>query len=293
MASSVKRLIPPDPEKVMVLRRVAPTILTCSTPFLRAGYIKIGGRGTVVQLQTGNLAVFSPVALTPTLQRELSTMGTGKVSYIAALDQEHHIFISEWHKYFPEARVLAPDTLPVYREKQGYDKLPAENWVLFKDGGMPVSPEFDAEFESVYLPEHVNKELVFCHKPTRTLIEADLMFNMPATEQFSRVTEKSGMLVNSLTRAFQYFTTTNGENPPQQRMASLIARNDPAGFSKHVKTIASWGFDRMIPCHGDVIETGGLDAFKRVFKAQLAAYPTVANGNGATPPLPDHTKPAA
>jgi hypothetical protein len=42
------KLIPKDPEKVMVIRDVVPrTITTLSVPFLRFGRIKIGGRGTI------------------------------------------------------------------------------------------------------------------------------------------------------------------------------------------------------------------------------------------------------
>lgn len=81
----------------MVLRKVTPDILTCSTPFLRFGRIKIGGRGTIVRLATGSLAVFSPVALTETVKKETQDLG-GKVGYIVALDQEHHIFLESWHK---------------------------------------------------------------------------------------------------------------------------------------------------------------------------------------------------
>lgn len=96
MASSVNKLVPSDPEKVMVIRHVTPNIVTFSTPFLRFGRIKIGGRGTVVKLQTGALAVFSPVALTETVKQESAKLGT--VKYLIAPDQEHHVFLEEWHK---------------------------------------------------------------------------------------------------------------------------------------------------------------------------------------------------
>lgn len=44
------KLIPSNPEKVMVIRKVAPEILTLSVPFLRFGRIKIGGRATLGKL---------------------------------------------------------------------------------------------------------------------------------------------------------------------------------------------------------------------------------------------------
>lgn len=76
MASGAHKLIPSDPEKVMVIRKVTPEITTFSTPFSRFGKIKIGGRGTLVRMATGSLAVFSPVALTDTVKKETESQGT-------------------------------------------------------------------------------------------------------------------------------------------------------------------------------------------------------------------------
>ncbi|KXL51521.1 hypothetical protein M433DRAFT_150545 [Acidomyces richmondensis BFW] len=272
MAAKAHTLIPSDPEKVMLLRRPAPSLLTCSTPFLRFGRIKIGGRGTVVKLATDNLAVFSPVALTPALKSELQTFGSGRVSYIAALDQEHHIFLDEWHKEWPDAVVIGPDTLPGLRDKQGYGKIPAEKWILSKKGeGVPkVSEEFDREFVWEYVPSHVNKELVFCHLPTKTLIEADLLFNLPATEQFS----KSGVSPTSgvLTKIFNYLQNTRGNAIWQKRFLwHMASSSDRAGFNRSMSKIAGWDFDRIIPCHGDVIETGGKGIFEKVMAWHLEA----------------------
>lgn len=36
------------------------------------------------------------------------------------------------------------------------------------------------------ITQHTNHELVAIHHPSKTLMEADLMFNLPANEQYSR-----------------------------------------------------------------------------------------------------------
>lgn len=41
------KLVPNNPEEVMVIRDVVPGITTLSVPFLRFGLIKFGGRATV------------------------------------------------------------------------------------------------------------------------------------------------------------------------------------------------------------------------------------------------------
>lgn len=277
MASGASKLIPSDPEKVMVMRKITPDLLTCSVPFLRFGMIKVGGRGTVVKLASGNLAVFSPVALTETVKRELSGMGNGQIKYITALDQEHHIFLESWHKAFPDAKVLAPETLPAYRDKQNYFKIPQDSWLLFHKseaakGAHSVSEEFDREFDMLYVPAHPNQELVFNHKPSRTLIEADLMFNLPATEQMS----KSGVSAETgfLTRLFVALNSTKGDATWMKRFIWYGLSNgagDKKGFNESMSKIAGWDFDRLVPCHGDVIESGGKGIFEKVMQWHLDA----------------------
>ncbi|KAK7626625.1 hypothetical protein IWX48DRAFT_621409, partial [Phyllosticta citricarpa] len=66
------KLVPSNPDQVMVIRDVVPNVITtCSVPFARFGHIKIGGRGTIVRLQNGSLAVFSPVALTEEVKKKV------------------------------------------------------------------------------------------------------------------------------------------------------------------------------------------------------------------------------
>jgi len=273
MASKTSTLIPSDPEKVMVIRHLNPSVMTCSTPFLRFGLIKFGGRGTIVKLSSGALAVFSPVALTPTVKRELASFGTGEVRYITALDQEHHIFIEDWKKAFPSAKVLAPETLPAYRDKQNYWQVPQDSWVLFKKADksrLSVSEEFDREFDMEYVNAHANHELVFNHKPSRTLIEADLLFNLPAHEQMSRTgtSATSGIF----TRLFSAIQNTQGSAIWQKRMVwYAFSAGDREGFNASMRKIDSWDFETLVPCHGDVIEKGGKGIFQKVMQWHLEA----------------------
>ena len=269
MASSVSKLIPSDPDKVMIIRRITPSILTCSVPFYRFSRIRIGGRGTIVKLKDDSLAVFSPVAFTNNVKAQMQEqLGSTNVKYLAALDQEHHIFLEQWHKEYPQAKIIAPETLPGLREKQKYFKFPEENWRLLKaserttEGGMEIDPTFDAEFDVEYVSAHMNKEIVFCHKPTKTLIEADLMFNLPATEQHSKVGDShSGIL----TKIFIALNGTQGANPWQKRFIwYATSSSDRTGFGESMEKIDKMDFERIIPCHGDVIETGGKGVFEKI-----------------------------
>lgn len=233
----------------------------------RSFYIHIcNTKALPVRLQNGTLAVFSPVALTDETRTRMSKMGT--VKYITATDQEHHIFLDEWHKAFPDAKVIGPDSLAPKREKSG-QALP---WsVLFKKSeATTIDADFDREFDYEYVDAHANKELVFNHKPSRTLIEADLLFNLPATEQMS----KSGVSPHAglLTKLFVAINNTQGSAIWQKRfMWHAISAGDRQGFNKSIAKIDGWDFDRIIPCHGDVIESGGKGIFRKVMEWHLAA----------------------
>jgi hypothetical protein len=165
---------------------------------------------------------------------------------------------------------MGPEMLPEKRAKQNNENVHFS--VLFS-ASKPVtsiSPEFDAEFDWEYVPSHVNKELVFHHRPTRSLILADLMFNLPATEQFS----KSGVDPNTgiLSKIFNTLQSTKGDAKWQQRTIWYgTSAKDRSGFSKSMEKIDKWGFERIIPCHGDVIEGEGKGIFEKVMRWHLDA----------------------
>lgn len=264
ISKSAHKLVPADPTSNMVIRDVIPnTIATFSTPFLRMGIVKIGGRGTLVKLKTGNLAVFSPTALTAEAKAKVEQFAQisppGKLRYIVAPDIEHHIFLSPWAKEYGDVNIIGPTGLPEKREKDDDTKGLTFSHVFTPENkdNMTITSEFDDDFNYEYVHAHDNKELVFYHKPTRTLIEADLLFNMPATEQFS----KSDMDATGgiATRIFAALMHTRGEMKWQQRLLWYgPGRSDRKAFAASIRKIESWGqIDKIIPCHGDVIETGG------------------------------------
>jgi hypothetical protein len=202
------------------------------------------------------------------VRQSIESLG-GQVKYITALDYEHHIFLGEWHSAFPDAKVLGVDGLPAKRTAQKNEDVPffleftAENAAEAE-----IDPEFDTDFEHEYIGSHPNKELVFFYKPDRTLIEADLMFNLPATEQYSRsgISPTQGFL----TKLFSGIQGTAGSALWQKRIIWYLAsKQDRPAFNRSIQNIDRWNFDRIIPCHGDVIESEGKGIFRKVFEWHL------------------------
>ena len=194
------------------------------------------------------------------------------VSYLAATNFEHHIFLTEWAKAYPSAKLLGVEGLPEKRQKskETAGTTFQHIWTQKNKHEMRVDPDFDSEFETEYVGSHGNKELVFCHKPDRTLIQADLMFNLPANEQYSKVDEgPTGGLGNKL---FIGLMSASGTAIWQKRFLWYIASSaDRPSFNQSIKKINSWDFDRIIPCHGDVIESGGKGIFQKVMEWHLKA----------------------
>lgn len=165
---------------------------------------------------------------------------------------------------------MGPETLPEKRAKQGDEDVPFA-FVFSKSKPVAtISEEFDAEFDWEYVPAHINKEIVFNHKPTRSLIQADLMFNLPATEQFSKsdIDPTSGIL----TKLFGAMQSTAGSAIWQKRTIWYgTSSSDRPGFNESITRINKWGFDRIISCHGDVIEGNGKSVFEKVFGWHIEA----------------------
>lgn len=226
-----------------------------------------------VKLTSGALAVFSPVAVTDDVKAKLTQLG-GTVKYIIAPDIEHHIFITEWAQLYPEAKIIGPEGLPEKRAKASASdpKIGNEPFaVVFKAEdklAIKIDPEFDADFDYEYVDAHANKELVFFYKPDKVLIEADLMFNLPADEQYSKCPEeqKAGFPA----KLFLGINSPQGEAKGMKRFLwYVLSAKDRKGFNESVQRIDAWDFETLVPCHGDTLVGDGKTVYRKVFEWHL------------------------
>ncbi|KAG4415081.1 hypothetical protein IFR04_011806 [Cadophora malorum] len=182
--------------------------------------------------------------------------------------------LSAWYSAFPTSHVIGPEGLPEKRaQANAKDKsvtiIPFSTIFTAKNkSSIKISEEFDSEFEYEYVDAHPNKEIVFFHKPTRTLIEADLLFNLPATEQYS----KSGVdpTTGWATKFFGALQNTRGDAVWQKRMLWYVfSKSDREGFNASMKRINGWGFENLVPCHGDSFVGDGKGVFEKVMQWHL------------------------
>ncbi|KAG9051591.1 hypothetical protein FS837_004101 [Tulasnella sp. UAMH 9824] len=117
---------------------------------------------------------------------------------------------------------------------------------------------FESEIDACYFSGFANKDVAFCHKASKTLVVADLLFNLPAKEQYSgtwTVPIVGNLGLGPLSYMHKRFVWAVGHNKEE--------------MSRDAKTVAGWDFNKIIPCHGDVIEKDGDKAWREAYKWYL------------------------
>lgn len=126
-------------------------------------------RMAVVRLSDGSLFVWSPIALSTTLRREIDALGP--VRYLVSPNLLHHLFLGEWKSAFPEASLYASPGLRKRRKDITFDA----------DLGNAPDPGWAADIDQVLVRgSFAMTEVVFFHRASRTAIFADLIENLPS-----------------------------------------------------------------------------------------------------------------
>ncbi|KAJ3487502.1 hypothetical protein NLI96_g3482 [Meripilus lineatus] len=252
-----------------VVREVAKDVWIFSTPFKRFGVFPIGGRSTAVKLSSGDVWVLASTPLNDVTKGKLKELGP--VRWIIGADAVHHLFlgkgernppwssfsllVADFKREYPDAKLIAVDEAIKKKTKEG----------LKFDGAWGADPSstkygFENDIQHCYFSGFQNKDVAFFHPASKSLIEADLLFNLPPTEQYSK---SNGSI--SFPRVSRLLSPDGALG---SRFSWWLA-TDKASMRRDATTVANWDFDRIIPCHGDVIEKVGKSAWKSAFKSFL------------------------
>ncbi|EFP90455.1 hypothetical protein PGT21_034377 [Puccinia graminis f. sp. tritici] len=247
---------------VVIREIVKGTILTFSKPFKRMGITPIGGRSTAIKLSDSSVWILASTPLTDETRDKLDQLGP--VKYIAVADIEHTGFTTQYTEAYPDAKVYGPEGAA---SKLGIN---VHEWTADKNHN-PM--EYDSqvlkdEIKSEYFDGFINKDIAFLHVPSKTLVQADLLFNLPANEQYSKSKESPTNFTN-------WFATLKPDSILHQRFVYNLAAVNKKSMAHSVAKVDQWDFDRIIPCHGDVIETGGKTAWR---KAYCLYFDDIKNG---------------
>lgn len=220
-----------------MLERFADDVWLAHRP-LRFWGVETGTRMTVVRLAGGGLFVHSPVALDAATKAKVEALGP--VAAIVAPSRFHHLFVGEWIRAYPEAAAWACPGLERKRRDLTW------RGVL---GDEPEAP-WRGELEQVFFGARwLENEVIFFHRPSGTLICADLIFNL--AEHPSRLTRLAARVLGN-------------REPGATRLEHLILRDRAAARSQMERMLA-WRAERIVLAHGALVERGGRDVLRRAY----------------------------
>ena len=123
-------------------------------------------RSVVVRLAEKKLWVWSSIVLSPELKRDIDTLG--KVSHLVSPNKIHHLYLGEWRQSYPDALLWGPQSVVDKRLDLTFQSA-LEDWAP-----QPWSTDI-AQFW--FRGSSFMDEIVFFHKPSKTVILADLSEN--------------------------------------------------------------------------------------------------------------------
>lgn len=200
-------------------------------------------RMTVVRLPDGTLWIHSPIALSDRVRPEVERLGP--IGHIVVPNGLHTTHAAAWLDAYPSAALYAPSGLPAraVRSIPAFDRL--------TDG----APEaWEGVFDMLTVRGDGFVEVVFFHRPSRTLIVTDLM----QTFEADRV---DGRLARTLLRIGGALGPTA---TPSVEVRAMLFRHRRA-FEVAVSRMKAWVPERIVLAHGPCVTYGATVELDRAF----------------------------
>ena len=202
-------------------------------------------RMTVIRMTDGSLLLHSPTPIDDELARAIAERG--EVGHIVAPSCLHHLYLGAASERYPAARVYAVS---------GIDrKQPDVSITDPLTGACPDAWRDDFATVAIAGIPKVN-EVVMIHKPTRTALVIDLVFN---------VIEYRNIRTSLLFR-----TVGAHKKLAQSRMWRFLT-SDRKAAGKSVDEFLAHDFDRLIPGHGEVVEGDARERLRAAIRWPLAS----------------------
>lgn len=190
---------------------------------------------TVIRLAGGRTIVHSMAPFSPADLAEIRSLG--EPAWLVESMLLHDTYAAEGRKAFPEIPFYGPE---------GFGEI-----VKFETLSLRHPPtEWAGEIEVVELHGAPRlKEHAVIHKPSRTLIVADLIFNFRQDEK-------------GWNRIFHRYIAGFRRYPGMSRVFKICI-TDKAAFRASLEKLLEKDFDRIIVGHGNVIPANGKELLRR------------------------------
>ncbi len=214
-----------------MLREFGPSLYVAEGPTVSFYGFPYPTRMALVRLSDGTTWAWSPVALTDELISAVDEVGP--VSCIVSPNKIHHLFLAEWKKQWPEARLFAPPGLaerkPELRFHATLGDQPEQAWASDID-------------QVIFHGSFAMEEVAFFHRQSRTVLICDLI------QRFPEGTAKGwrGMLMR-----LDGLVGDKGSTPREWR-ASFLRRKQARVAREHV---LGWKPEKLLIAHGKCSQT--------------------------------------
>jgi hypothetical protein len=193
----------------------------------------------VLRLGDGQLLLYAPVAMTR--ERRAAVEALGAVAHLYAPNLYHHLWIGEWASAFPSARIHAPASLRKKRPDLRLDRA----------HGAEPEPAFARTLDEVRVEGFRLEESVLVHRPSRTLVVADLVHN---------VGQPQHGWTNLYTRMMGFY-----DRVALSRMIRWTAFSDRSAARRSIDAVLALPFDRLVVGHGEPLSEGARDAIAAAY----------------------------
>jgi hypothetical protein len=199
-------------------------------------------RMAVIRLSDASLFIWSPIPLTDGLRTEVDALG--QVRHIVAPNSLHHLFLPEWKRAYPGARVYAP---PGLRRKR-------QDIVFDADLGAAPGPDWAGEIDQVLMQGNlITTEVVFFHVKSGTVLFADLLQQLPASSfsSWRALVAKLDLMV--------------GPEPSVPRKFRVALTNHRAARDA-LERIFAWPAEKVLMAHGTPVENDARAFLRGAFR---------------------------
>jgi hypothetical protein len=213
--------------------------LADGAPVRFLGLFRYPTRMAVVRLADGGLWVWSPIALADALAAQVEALGP--VRHLVASNALHHLFLSEWSRRFPEARLYAAPGLARKRPDLAFHA----------DLGEAPEPAWARDVDQiVFRGSLLLDEVLFFHRASRTVLVCDLVQRLDPAHATG--------LRGALLRLWGLVGPDGGT--PREWRASFWNRR--AARAARAKALA-WNPARLVVAHGVLTGEDGRESLAR------------------------------
>ena len=209
---------------------------------IRFGGIPLWHRMTIIRLDSGGLLVHSPTKLDFPTQEAFEKLCP--IIAIVAPSWWHDLYLREYINAYPDARLYGAPTLAKWNRS-----LPFAD-VL----GDSAPSQWEGEVDQVHV-QGVGlflDEIVFYHRHSRSLIVADLLFNL--SEKDAWITRVLGSLVIGPYPGCRFARLYRPAVIDRRRVRASIER------------MLDWDFDQIVVGHGAVVKNKCKETFCAAFQ---------------------------